>query len=238
MICEIIKRNEFYEKNGCHPKDSIIIVLKGSFNCTISGNDYHAAENDIFVFEKNEKFKREVISPIECVYIQFDKFPVDLKSGIMKINDLIRKESSIAYLAEAVRNCDDSVARHFLKDIFILNNHPAINALSVNDEVVEKCIDFLKSNYGEFISLDMLAEKFGISKQWLIARFNECTGKSPMKYLSEIRVQNAKSLLINSALPVGLVAMQCGFENVYYFSNAFKKYTNVSPTCYRKNFRL
>ncbi|MBS6832622.1 MAG: helix-turn-helix transcriptional regulator [Clostridiales bacterium] len=53
-----------------------------------------------------------------------------------------------------------------------------------------------------------------------------------------ISVYNADStvekLLANSTLTIGGIAERCGFENIYYFSNSFKKYTNISHIQYRK----
>ena len=84
----------------------------------------------------------------------------------------------------------------------------------------------------------MIAEELHLSKQWLIAKFKKHTGSTPIEYLNTLRIQHGKSLLANSELPVYKIAELCGFENVYYFSGCFKKRTGVSPTQYRKSFRL
>ena len=77
---EIINRRDFIMNKGYHPKDSLIIVLDGIFNCTISRKNYQVGKNDIFVFNKNSYFERYVVKPISCIYIQFDTFPFHLNS--------------------------------------------------------------------------------------------------------------------------------------------------------------
>ena len=69
--------------------------------CTIGSSDYCAHRNDIFVFLSDTVFERQVIEPLECIYIQFDKFPIPLENGIIKFSEPIRAESSISFLKNA-----------------------------------------------------------------------------------------------------------------------------------------
>ena len=55
-----------------------------------------------------------------------------------------------------------------------------------------------------------------------------------MRHLIGIRIRHAKQLLIGTAHPISEIAAAVGFENCYYFSNAFKKQTGLSPSDYRK----
>ena len=229
---EIIKRDEFYVNNGCHPKNSIIIVLSGSFKCTISEKKYIVEENDIFVFNKNSAFSRKVIIPIECIYLQFDIFPIPLADGLISIDDGMRLKSSVQYLKNSIKSSNDYLIHHFIEDIFII-----INQHNTND-IVSECINYFNANLEKALNLDMLAEKFHISKQWLISQFKKYTNNTPMEYLNVLRIQHGKRLLANSNFTVSEIAEQCGFENVHYFSNSFKKRTNVSPIQYRKDFKL
>ena len=229
---EIIKRDKFYVNNGCHPKNSIIIVLSGKFECTVSENKYVAEENSVFVFNKNSAFSRKVIIPIECIYLQFDAFPIPLNDGLVVIEDSLRLKSSVRYLENSIKSSNEYLVNHFIEDIFIM-----INRHNTNDIVCE-CINYFNANFEKALNLDILAEKFHISKQWLIIQFKKYTDNTPMEYLNNLRIQHGKTLLVNSNFTVSEIAGQCGFENVHYFSNSFKKRTDVSPTQYRKDFKL
>ena len=229
---EIIKRDKFLTENGFHPKNSIIIVLSGRFECTISDNKYVAEENDVFVFNKNSLFSRKVITPIKCIYLQFDNFPFPLSDGTVDIEDTARLKSSVQYLEHAIKWSNEYLINHFIDDIVIM-----INRNNTND-MVSECINYFNANLDKAMNLDALAERFHISKQWLISQFKKYTNSTPMEYLCTMRIQQGKKLLANSTLTVGEIAERCGFENVYYFSNSFKKRTNISPIQYRKNFKL
>lgn len=230
--CEIIERDAFYVDNGCHPKNSIIIVLSGKFECTISERKYTVKENDIFVFNKNSSFSRKVIKPIKCIYLQFDAFPIPLDDGVIIIDDLLRLKSSIRYLENSIKSSNEYLTNHFIEDIFIL-----IKQHHTND-IVSACINYFNSNFEKNLNLDMLAKKFHISKQWLIVQFKRYTNSTPMEYLNTLRIQHGKALLVNSNFTINEIADRCGFENVHYFCNCFKRRTGVSPSQYRKTFKL
>ena len=232
FISDIIRRDSFVIEYGSHVRDSIIIVLEGQFTCTIHGHSYTAFQNDICVFCKDTLFERKVLTPIRCVYIQFAEFPTPLRSGLLKTADPARTENTIRHLLQAVTEQNKELTEHFLRDIFLLHQPPEA-ALDPADPIVSGCIAYFSSHCAERITLDMLAEKFSISKQGLIRKFKKVTRKTPMEYLAYIRVDQSKLLLRDTALSVSEIAGKCGFANVYYFSNCFKGATGLSPTAYR-----
>ena len=76
FLSEIIHRNQFVIENGSHWRDAIIIVLEGTFECSISEKSFVAGPNDVCVFHQDVVFIRKVLKPLRCVYIQFDSFPM------------------------------------------------------------------------------------------------------------------------------------------------------------------
>ena len=235
---EIINRHDFIVKKGHHPKDSLMIVLEGKFNCTISKKNYQVCKNDIFVFNKNSYFERHVVNPISCIYIQFDTFPFPLNDGFLQTKDEIRTINTISYLEYAIRKKDRFLIEHFTNDILYTYKYNNYSANICNDEIVFSCITFLEKNYQHTITLTTLANEFHISKQWLILKFKKSVNKTPLEYLNEIRMNHGKNFLTNSDHTINEIAEKCGFNNVYYFSNFFKKHTGISPSDYRKSFRL
>jgi len=233
FISEIIHRESFVIEYGSHVRDAIIIVLEGQFTCTIHGRSYTAFPKDICVFRKDTLFERKVLEPIRCVYIQFEEFPTPLRSGLLKTADPVRTENTIGHLFHAVTEQNKELTEHFLRDIFLLHQPPEA-ALDPADPIISGCIAYFSRHYSERITLDMLAEKFSISKQGLIRRFKKVTRKTPMEYLAYTRIDQSKLLLRDTSLSVSEIAGKCGFENVYYFSNFFKRAVGLSPTAYRE----
>ena len=76
-----------------------------------------------------------------------------------------------------------------------------------------------------------------MTRSYFTVLFSEKTGKSPYNYLTELRLEKARSLLKNSDLRVSEVAYSVGFAGLERFSDMFKRYTGKSPVAYRKSER-
>ena len=77
------------------------------------------------------------------------------------------------------------------------------------------------------------AELCGISESSFYLCFKRWAGCSPIEYRNEIRINAAKSLLLNSTLTIHEIAAKSGFDDPYYFSRLFKKKTGAAPRDFR-----
>jgi len=68
-------------------------------------------------------------------------------------------------------------------------------------------------------------------------RFKAATGKTPLRYLQEIRIANARELLKNSNLSVLEVAQRVGYRDSAHFSALFRELTQMTPSAFRKSVR-
>jgi len=97
---------------------------------------------------------------------------------------------------------------------------------------VNKLTEFMTEHYHHHITLDTLASNIKISPNYLCSLFKEVTNKTPTEYLLNIRINKAKELL-KDGLSVTEVSSVVGFNDIYYFSKCFKKYTGLSPSQYK-----
>ncbi|MCG8329324.1 MAG: AraC family transcriptional regulator [Chitinophagales bacterium] len=93
--------------------------------------------------------------------------------------------------------------------------------------------EYLHDNMSKPISLETLSKTIGVSKYYLHRLFTELTGTTPLKYLTYIRLEEAKNKLRHSKHSIFEIATECGFDSISYFSNTFKKYVGCSPSQYR-----
>ena len=105
------------------------------------------------------------------------------------------------------------------------------NNRAVNYEtIIKKSIDYISSHYQSTIYLDDLANLVQMSKYAFCRCFKQYTGVSPIEYTNIFRINTAYNLLLNSEQNVTDAAMNCGFDNMSYFTKTFKKYKNITPS--------
>ncbi len=92
---------------------------------------------------------------------------------------------------------------------------------------------FMENHYMEDITIEQVLEISHYSQRHFIRLFSSVYGITPQKYLMNIRIRRACSLLKESALPVTEIALRCGFSDSNYFSRAFRKANGITPSQYR-----
>lgn len=99
--------------------------------------------------------------------------------------------------------------------------------------IIEPALSYISKNYlKETISVPHLAKLCNISETYLKKLFNERFGLSPKKYITKLKMDYAVEMLSSQMFSVNSIAEALGYENVYYFSRAFKKEMGISPTEY------
>lgn len=97
---------------------------------------------------------------------------------------------------------------------------------------IERIIDYIHKNYNKKISVPDLSKQCGVSNSYFIREFSKYTGVSPMQYIIDIRINNAKKLLLLQEHSIKEIAAIVGFNDEMYFSKQFKKNIGISPSEY------
>lgn len=93
---------------------------------------------------------------------------------------------------------------------------------------------YIQKNAHEDISLEMVAEQVRLSPHYVSRMFKEQVGTNYIDYLTECRIERAKSLLCDPEKSLKEITFEIGYSDPNYFSRVFKKMTDLSPTEYRK----
>ena len=101
--------------------------------------------------------------------------------------------------------------------------------------LILKVLEFLNENCHENITLELLAERFFVSKTTLLYNFKRYVNRSPIDFLLQVRLTKAKNLLLSTTQTINEISMACGFSSANYFGLIFKKKEGISPLTYRKN---
>ena len=160
-----------------------------------------------------------------------------LDSIIEDINEFINKDfkrlSKEKILSELIdlreisdlKNCVNMVLKNFI-------NYISSYKRSKNIDLLEKVKNYIETNYMNDISLDNLAQYVSISSFYLSRIFSKAYGMNIKEYIIKIRMEKAKSMLLEGSKSVKQIAREVGYLDQNYFSKAFKKYTNISPKEY------
>lgn len=185
----------------------------------------------------------------------FDQFAATYPKVILQRDRFITRAGNI-YCAGSVNSVRDvmlyfiethygaavanQVSRHFTHEVkrsytssFLTQTPQHLH----QDETIVEIQDWLHNAYNEPMTLQSLAAKFQLSVRSLNRRFKLATGKSPMQYLQQIRLDNAKELLRNSNLAIAEVAFSTGYTDSSHFAAQFRKSMSLSPSAYRDMVR-
>lgn len=105
-------------------------------------------------------------------------------------------------------------------------------------DAVHRAIETMWKHYGEPISLSDLAASAILSRFYFSRVFRQVTGTSPGRFLSAIRLHQAKGLLRESELSVTEISYQVGYNSPGTFTTRFTRSVGMSPTRYRDCTRL
>ena len=103
--------------------------------------------------------------------------------------------------------------------------------------LVRDVLNYVDFHYMEPLSLESLASKYAVNKNYLSTRFPKEVGMTVTDYINLTRVRRSLKLLSGTALSMPEIAERCGFSDANYFSRTFKKIHGTTPNEYRKSLQ-
>ncbi|MGG3625113.1 response regulator [Bacillus gobiensis] len=104
-------------------------------------------------------------------------------------------------------------------------------------QLITKALDYIADHYKENVTLQSVADTVHVSKNYFSILFKKQTGYNFIDYLMEMRIREAKRLLIEENSRIYDVAETAGFNSVKYFNKLFKKMTGLTPLEYREKHK-
>ena len=94
----------------------------------------------------------------------------------------------------------------------------------------------MQEHLEEDLSLSVLSEQFHLNPQYISQLFKNEIGVGFLAYLTNIRMEKAKKLLLSTSYSVAEIAGQVGYVDYRVFTKAFKKAEGITPSQYRREF--
>ncbi|WP_342479850.1 response regulator transcription factor [Paenibacillus sp. FSL L8-0340] len=138
-------------------------------------------------------------------------------------NDQIAKEISSLIVP-------DQLASWLMDKITRICSNRQWKGSSKHRQVVDFMTSYIHEHYAEELTLAELSDKVFISRNHLSIIFKNITGETFNNYLTRVRIEKARELLMERNMLVYEVAERVGYKNIPYFSTLFKKITGMNPT--------
>lgn len=150
---------------------------------------------------------------------------IPLIDAVFRLVKMLDEPIMISHLADLIK-----------KEIIIrlLNGHQGVylrqlvKSGSVNQKI-HQVVNWLKNNYTQPIRMDDLAEKAFMSPSTFRQHFREVTGMSPLQYQKQLRLQQARHLMLNQNIDAGRAATLVGYESASQFSREYSRLFGESP---------
>jgi len=114
-------------------------------------------------------------------------------------------------------------------------NHLVDNENEKNLQAIQKAAEYIGQNYRNKLTIDDIAQEVFLSPCYISRIFKQSLGCTLMEYLTQVRVEEAKTMLKNPKYNVMQVAEESGFEDPGYFTRVFKKLEGITPSRFKQH---
>ena len=105
------------------------------------------------------------------------------------------------------------------------------------DRRLRRAIEFMHDNFSRELALEEIASAAYLSEYHFARLFKQITGVTPHVYLANLRLERARKLLADTALPISEIAAMVGYQSQSHFSKMFRSVTGITPRSYREAAR-
>jgi len=121
----------------------------------------------------------------------------------------------------------------FAEHLSMLSNQIYMEQHHSENPAIARARTYIQERHSRELTLRQVAASVGASPFYFCKLFKKSTGINFTEYVSRVRVERAKQLLLNPNLHVSEIAFEVGFQSLPHFNRMFKKILGQSPTAYR-----
>ncbi len=240
-----IGKNSYFPSHW-HEHTEIHFMLKGSAQIRCGSKILSFKENDCIIINSNELHEGFHGPDYDC--FKFKLHPVILDNKYFVFKNFVHDDTTTELMYKIIQLHEnrDAVSKFSVKSyLYQFISHLCLNHLDenqhteINKEKLEKMntvASFLHTNYASEITTEALVEMSHYNYSHFCHTFKEVFGISANKYLLNIRLTKATSLLTTTDMNITEIASVIGFTDPNYFARIFKKEKGFSPSDFRKNF--
>ncbi|TNJ66019.1 AraC family transcriptional regulator [Paenibacillus hemerocallicola] len=233
---------------------SLHFVLEGTGTYIQDNRSYDLQRNDLFCLfpNRSHEYFTSDNHPLQMAWIAFDG------KKALSILERLGMGPAVPFVRNAIRpgvrelidaffdliRAHGRKASDFAKLIAFysvfeaLSENPAMQEKGSGESSggwLQKGVEYLEMHYAEGITIEKAASFVGVDRAYFSRKFNAAYGMSPIKYLQNLKMKAACTMLADTAYTLTEIAFSVGYHDLFSFSKAFKKHFHMSPSEFRQS---
>ncbi len=247
------KDGNYIREKHWHRSVEIFALFEGNLEFYVNENRYALKPGEFMLVNSNEIHSIHSPNANFTIVLQiplstFEKYYTDDRFIYFSHSSRLQDENVMRLIEDMYQTYVEKdvgyelkVQSHFYMLIYLLVSK--YREINVDDEMVKSnkklnklssITGYMKENYKKDLSLESLAETFGYSPTYLSRMFQKYAKTNYKSYLDNLRLEYAYKDLVNTDLPIGVIASQNGFANSKAFTKVFQKKYKKLPSEFRK----
>lgn len=132
---------------------------------------------------------------------------------------------------------DEQSFVHFFNELLEYSRNYTSQHSDRNKMLIQKVKAYVEEHYAEEITLDDMADMIGYSTYYFMKLIKEYLGMSFGDFLTSVRMNNAKKLLLSTNMSISEVGYSVGYNDANYFARVFKRQEKITPSEYKKQLQ-
>ena len=243
------QRAEFTFAEDIYPDWVILAAQSGRFAYSIhdaSTSSGEAGFGDLLICPPTSILKRKALEPVSFHFMEFTIAGANPPIGKVMVRDIPRLAStfnSLKQMMDEPLEIQNEYTLHLIQDLLQLiakeKRYAEHHKEGTTDLLMRRALTYIEQHaYSLELSMQTLAEKLNISASQLTRRFQAAYRLSPVAYATSLRLQKARTLLVDTEQNLDEIAEQCGYQNGFYLSRIFTAKLKINPSMYRRTYRF
>ena len=171
-------------------------------------------------------------------YAEFEYAQQAIQLGVVNyLLKPIRREKLIDTVERALQIGEERSRATLLARMMDRKLLEAAGELNAVAEPVKEALRYVEEHLDQGLGLRDAAQHVHLNPSYFSVLFKEQMGMTFIEYVTRLRIQKAKELLLQTKLPVGEIAERVGYQTTKYFNKVFKEYEGYSPGSYRNEVK-
>lgn len=210
----------------------------------IVSHPVHLLITDIEMREMNgleliDVLKKQAAEPAVIIVSAYSDFNYAKEALRLSVVNYIVKPVSKEELIDTVVKALNAQEKHVKQRL--IESYVDASIVKLNEEKyrfsrsIKEAMDYIDQHYNEGLTLKIVAQVVHLNPSYLSTLFKEELKISFVEYLTRVRIQQAKRLLLTTDLNVTEIAEAVGYQTPKYFNKVFREFEETTPGAYRKS---